>query len=678
MRTKRNMPDIAKAEVQTGQRYAPRRGEAWRIRTAGHACAGLALAASWLLTSPAWGAFYVREDANGFVVLDAEHFDKNITRDNAAWVFDNTPTLTDAFSGWGYMKSTGAGGTNMNSSARLDFNIKFDFAGPHYVWVLGSDAGGKQVSVGLNGVVTTNSIAIGGPDGIFGVRDAGQWRWVGTNRPPGALDWNNKAFINVPSTLEHTFHLFIYDAGTWVDKIVLTTNINWRPEPFNPGTPGVTNAGATNIPAPRLISSGSTKPVVFITQPFNGQTFVANSNLVVTIAAKAITNISATPISKVEFFARALPATNWDKIAETVALPHLVRFTNPPVADYELMAVVTDTAANVATSSVVSASVRASSYLVPLVWTTNTFDTGLGPWTLAVDNHASGWITNTFEGWVFNWFFSLDWTNSANAGGTPGEFGGHIARMNTVAPFVAHPFSRRVSLNEELWFRGRVRLRNYGPDATPPPATNKISCNSDTFIGYFDSTSYGSPPRIGLKLREPTSYGNSWRLAIANKPDFADFNFGNATDNTPFTFDLHWIPSGAGDGSGTLAFTVAGITFSTGFGPSSSTFDAFGFVAVQQGSDEPWRQADQFFDNVEYLAPGTPRLEILKLDATRTLLSWEIPDFVLQYSDGALPLTHTNASWTDISTNLYVNVGGRFYYTNTIGTNTRWFQLRSP
>jgi hypothetical protein len=31
-----------------------------------------------------------------------------------------------------------------------------------------------------------------------------------------------------------------------------------------------------------------------------------------------------------------------------------------------------------------------------------------------------------------------------------------------------------------------------------------------------------------------------------------------------------------------------------------------------------------------------------------------------------------------VPTNQYVNVGGRFYYTNTIGASTRWFQLRSP
>ncbi len=661
------------------QRAEARRGKTVCTSIPVRALGGALLLGLWGFGGAASGAFYVRQDAAGFVVLEAENYDRNLTRDNAAWIFDNTPTATDAFSGWGYMKGTGAGGTNMNTSARFDFNIKFDFTGPHYIWVLGSDAGGKQVSIGLNGVVTTNADFIGGPDGALGGRDNGEWRWVGTNRPPGAPDWNNKSFVTVPSALEHTLNVFIRDGGTWVDKIVLTTNVNWRPEPYNPGTPGATNAAATNIPAPRLISSGSTKPTVFLTEPYNGRTFTADSNLVVVLAAKAVTNVSATPISKVEFFARVLPSGPWDKVGERTSLPYLIRFTNPAVADYELMAVATDTAANVVTSAVVSASVRAPSFPLPLVWTTNTFSTGLGSWTLAVDNHASGWITNTAEGWIFNWFFSLDWTNSALAGGTPGEFGGHIARMNTVAPFVAHPFPRRVNLNEELWFRGRAYLRNHGPDGPTPPATNKISCNSDTFIGYFDSTAYGDPPRIGLKLREPTSFGGNWRIAIANKPTYADVNLGGiVTEATPFTFDLHWTPSGAGDGSGTLAYTIAGVSFSAGFGPSTSTFDAFGFVAVQQGSDEPWRQATQFFDELQYLVPATPRLEILKLDATRTLLSWEIPQFVLQYAEGVLPVTHTNGGWTDISTNLYVNIGGRFYYTNVIGTNTRWFQLRSP
>ena len=73
--------------------------------------------------------------------------------------------------------------------------------------------------------------------------------------------------------------------------------------------------------------------------------------------------------------------------------------------------------------------------------------------------------------------------------------------------------------------------------------------------------------------------------------------------------------------------------------------------------------------------PGTPKLDIRLLSSTQTLLSWNIPDHVLQYADGVLPNTRTNG-WSDISTNSYVNVAGRYYYTNPIGATARWFQLR--
>jgi len=59
-------------------------------------------------------------------------------------------------------------------------------------------------------------------------------------------------------------------------------------------------------------------------------------------------------------------------------------------------------------------------------------------------------------------------------------------------------------------------------------------------------------------------------------------------------------------------------------------------------------------------------------------LSWAIPDQTLQYADGVLPNSHTDASWLDINTNQYSIIGSRYYYTNTIGASNRWFQLRSP
>jgi len=641
-----------------------------------------AVLASWVaLVRPATAAS-IRQDANGFVVLQAEDFDLNLTQDNGVWLFDNdTAPLWAPFTGWGYMKSFGAGGTNLTSSPRLDFNVKFNVTGPHYIWVLGSDAGAKEVDLGLDGVLSTNSVNLGGPDGAFGPRGGGEWLWAGTNNAGAPEKWINKSYLNVPSAVDHTVNVFINGSGLWVDKIVLTTNANWRPEPYNQSPPAEPDGGATNIPLPSVV--GSPLLGVAITQPASGKAFTSASNLVVLLSAKAVTN-GQYSVSKMEFFAKKQPAGANTKLGEkTGSPPWMIGWTNPAVGLYDLTAKVTDSGGRLKTSAVVSVEIKPPvTYLTPLVWVTNNFDADLDRWTLAVDNHASGFITNLSEGWVFNWYFDLDWRNTSLCGGAPGEFGGHVARMFSVAPYVAEPLPRRVSLNEELWFRGRAYYRNYGPNRPTPPATNRIDANSDCFIGYFDSAVYGQPSRIGLKSREPSNtYPNPtpWRMAIANKGGFDDYQLGAiAAETNAFEFELHWTPSGNGDGSGTMSGTVAGTAFSVNYGPNPATYDAFGFVAVSQGSDEPWRQQDQYYDSLQYLVPASQTLAIQLLSNNKTLLSWAIPDHILQFADGALPGAHTNAAWADINTNLYVQIGGRYYYTNPIGSTTRWFQLRHP
>ncbi len=654
-----------------------------------HVVGRVALALCLLAFAPWLGqAASILQDANGFVVMEAEDFDLNVTQDTAEWLFDNTALSWSLFDGWGYMEASGGGGYSTNTSARMDFKVKFDMTGPHYLWVLACDDGGKQLHMGLDGVVTTNTLNLGGEDERFG---AGELVWVGSNNTGVGPKWSNKSYLDVPSAVDHTVNVFISESGLQLDKIVLTTNIAWRPEPYYAEQgyqpPGQTDGGATNIPSPVIV--GSPLLSVALTQPMDQKVFIADSNLVVTLAAKPVTN-GLNSVTKMEFFATKQPSGPTTKLGETTARPYMVVWTNPATGSYELTAVVTDNRtppSNVATSAVASVQITPPPiYLTPLVWVTNNFDTGLDRWTLVTDNHASGFITNTTEvwsnhvGWVFNWYFDLDWQNAALCGGSPGEFGGHVERMRSVWPYVVEPLARPVSLNEELWFRGRSYRRNYGPDGPTPPATNRISANSDTFLGYFDLTTAesnnGQPSRLGLKMSEPG--GIEWRMRIDNYPAFSKREAGLAPETNAFEFELHWTPSGLGDGSGTMSGSIAGTPFTWGYsGANSVTFDAFGFIAVSQGNDEPWRQRDEYFDNLEYLVPAIQKLDIQLLSITKTLLSWAIPDHTLQYADGTLPNSRTNG-WTSINTNQYVNVGGRYYYTNTIGAANRWFQLRSP
>ena len=644
-----------------------------RVRTFGLAAVAIAGFSLNPLEAPAAS---IRQDANGFVVMEAENFDLNLTQDNGEWKFDKAPpTWAQTNSGWGYMKGEGAGGISMTTSPRLDFKVRFNVTGPNYLWVLGSEVTEKDITMGLDGVVTTNSINIGGPDGAFGAPGQGEWFWVGTNNAGSPLKWVNKSYLNVTSAVDHTVNLFL-GSGMWVDKIVLTTNVAWEPTPLNQAPPGIPDGNATNIPAPVIV--GSPLLSIAMTQPVNNQSFTANSNLVLNLSAKAVTN-GTFSVSKIEFFARKQPSGPNSKIGEASTPPYRVLWTNPAVADYDLTAKATDSGSRVATSAVVVVSIKAPpSYTTPLVWTTNTFDTGLGSWTLGSDTHASGF-------YYVPWYFSLDWTNASLAGGSPGELYVHTLRMATVAPYLAQPLTRRVSLNEELWMRGRVYCRNFGPDLPPGPSpeTNRISANADVFIGYFDSAVFGQPPRIGLKIREPNNTyptPGPWRL-YAGQGGFEFDTLYSAPETNAFEFEFHWTPDGTGDGAGTFSgwiFDPGQTIIDRHYGPSPVTYDAFGYVSPAQGSDEPWRQQEHAFDDLRYLIPASQNLYIQLLDSTKVLLSWAIPDHVLQYADGVIPTSHTNAAWTDINTNSVANVGGRFYYTNSIGGNTRWYQLRHP
>src|SRR5689334_15876110 len=90
------------------QRGVGRRLDAARLTTVFNlALVALLLAA----VSPAsLGAASFQEDANGFVFMNAENFDLNVTQNNGEWRFDNTPLAVDPFSGWGYMDAFSTGG----------------------------------------------------------------------------------------------------------------------------------------------------------------------------------------------------------------------------------------------------------------------------------------------------------------------------------------------------------------------------------------------------------------------------------------------------------------------------------------------------------------------------------------------------------------------------------------
>jgi gliding motility-associated-like protein len=90
------------------------------------------------------------------------------------------------------------------------------------------------------------------------------------------------------------------------------------------------NTGATTISSPRNVSvnSSSTPPTVAITNPTEGQTFPANSNITISAAATAVSG----SLTKVEFFNGA------NKLGEDLTSPYSFNWNGVPTGNYTLTA----------------------------------------------------------------------------------------------------------------------------------------------------------------------------------------------------------------------------------------------------------------------------------------------------------------------------------------------------
>jgi hypothetical protein len=600
-------------------------------------------AATGLLLDP----FYSRgaasfQDSGGFLVMEAENFDLNVTRPTGFFEFDNVNPITafspDYISGWGYMKEVYSGGTDMNASPRMDYKVNFTSAGNWYIWVLGSDMGGKALSVGLDGTVPVSATDIGGKDNVFGTRGGGALNWDGTNNM--GFGYTNQAYLTVPTAGEHTINVFIREAGLYLDRFCLTTS-SWDtfvPTPMEGGT----NSGL-NVPLKETLAPSATLQTI-LTQPANNQVLSGATTVPFAISAKAITN--GTPVSKIEFFSKLATAASFTKIGEKASKPYMLSWSNSPIGTNLLMAVTTDSLNNRATGAVVTVARVLPAPGTPLAWKTNTFDSGLGSFTLLSHNHDGG--------------LDLDWRNSAYAGGPPGELGGLIVRRQDMSPYVAEPLFRSVALNEDLWFRGSLTCSN-------------IDAGSDFFIGFFDNVGFA---RMGLKIREPS--GGPFRISVEPGGVKLTPTLASATTNH---FDIHWIPNtnfdGTTDGSGTLyyAFTGDGVSDTTPGSVSYSAangvaFNAFGLLAPAQGSTDT-RSYYVYLDNVEYTAPVVPILYIQKI-GNNAVLSWSglLTTYSLQYTDTGL----TTPTWYTNSNS--VLVGDTYYATNTIGATPRFYRLK--
>jgi len=183
------------------------------------------------------GADPYRQDTgpDSIVSIEAENFDDNILKGVSYWEFVTSTdafTPADGFSSDGAMQSMpdtplgGAAGFDTGYGAnapRLDYEINFEKTGTYYVWILayGMDGNADSCHAGLDGEETPLSNRMSGW--------SGNYTWAN-----GRYERPEPSQIEITTTGVHTLNIYQREDGLVVDKILLTTNPDYRPTGTGP------------------------------------------------------------------------------------------------------------------------------------------------------------------------------------------------------------------------------------------------------------------------------------------------------------------------------------------------------------------------------------------------------------------------------------------------------------
>jgi hypothetical protein len=200
------------------------------------------------------GTFQQDTGADGIVSIEAENYNANVSQGGNSWT---AFTGVAGYSGAGALEaSPNIGNTRSTDYAtnapRLDYSINFNKTGTHYVWVRMSSPSGTDdsIHVGLDGAAPITSQHMTG-----GSATAWSWERYTFNQGRALFD------VAAPGGV-HTLNVWMREDGVRIDKIVLTTNINYSPTGNGPAesprTSGVlvSNVSATSGRTYTLDTSG--------------------------------------------------------------------------------------------------------------------------------------------------------------------------------------------------------------------------------------------------------------------------------------------------------------------------------------------------------------------------------------------------------------------------------------
>lgn len=203
----------------------------------------------------------------------------------------------------------------------------------------------------------------------------------------------------------------------------------------------------------------------------------------------------------------------------------------------------------------------------------------------------------TFRDTALRPYHNFDWRDSAYAGGSPGEIGGLIWRIESIHPEQAFSYGMpigRLSFKEALTASGKITMRGAAAD-------------SALFIGWYNThTAIGAPPAnfMGLLIEGPSSVGHYLRPACANSAGAVQILEAGPIlhpDKASHTWRVSYTPVRDG-GNGNLVATLDEKSVSLQLLPEflrlDASFDGFGVLSLHRGG----LFIEAYLDDLEFTA----------------------------------------------------------------------------
>ncbi|MGE4182595.1 MAG: Ig-like domain-containing protein, partial [Limisphaerales bacterium] len=258
------------------------------------------------------------ESADGFIVFEAENYDRNL---DGIWVADTTRGTPSG--GVSMVSPNGAGGSE--GATKLEYDVEFKKAGTYQVWYRASGDNGNDDSswFHLNGA-RPEERATGNQASMTGFQPQADFVWRSD-----AQDAPDPFTVEIPSAGLHVVGLARREDGSFHDKFILTTDLTYTPTGFGPPE---TREG---VPA---------APTVALTAPTANQKFTPGTPIVLTATGSGDKGLE---IARMEFLA------NGSVVGESTSSPFTYSWSGAPEGLYSMQARAIDEIGGVALSDTV-------------------------------------------------------------------------------------------------------------------------------------------------------------------------------------------------------------------------------------------------------------------------------------------------------------------------------------